>query len=324
MLKAKVNHRRRPFADEAKTRAQKQNPTPPLLNSKKDKTYTKKQLAEIEALRRLRYNDLLNSARNCDMAACIVFPTADEFEIPLSRVCHSSAAKALPKGAHYIVKQKDAVLEQVLLRWLHDQRRKSVPVSGKLMKNAGHFACTVLCDLRDESDGTRSKVPLSFSAWWLDKFRKRYHISHCQLHGEAGGVDLQATEPELIEIRQLCAQYTLTISSTAMRLGYLDGDLDEPTLLLVDSAGSHNDINMRDPYDGVPWKHLRIQRLPVNSTSVTLPLDAGVISAFKRVFLEMLGFETYYARNFDQTTSITNGHAWSLVPYAWDQMKPFT
>lgn len=104
----------------------------------------------------------------------------------------------------------------------------------------------------------------------------------------------------------------------------LDDDLDQPTLLLMDSAGPHNDVDMRDPYGGERWKHLRIRRLPVNSTSVTQPLDAGVISAFKRVFLEMLGFEIYYARNFDQTTSITNGHAWSLVPYAWDQMKPST
>lgn len=104
----------------------------------------------------------------------------------------------------------------------------------------------------------------------------------------------------------------------------LDDDLDQPTLLLMDSAGAHNNVDMRDPYGGVPWRHLHIRRLPVNSTSVTQPLDAGVISAFKRVFLEMLGFETYYARNFDQTTTISNGHAWSLVPYAWDQMKPST
>ncbi|KAG0248500.1 hypothetical protein BGZ95_008026, partial [Linnemannia exigua] len=111
-----------------------------------------------------------------------------------------SAAKALPEGAHYIVKWKDTMLEQVMLCWLHDQRKKNVPVSGKLMKDAGHFACTGLCDLRDESDGSRFKAPLSFSAWWLDKFRKRYHISRCQLHGEAG-VDLEAIEPELMAIR---------------------------------------------------------------------------------------------------------------------------
>ena len=38
----------------------------------------------------------------------------------------------------------------------------------------------------------------------------------------------------------------------------------------------------------------------------------------------MLGFETYYARNFEQATSISNGRAWSLVPYAWEQIKPST
>jgi hypothetical protein len=38
----------------------------------------------------------------------------------------------------------------------------------------------------------------------------------------------------------------------------------------------------------------------------------------------MIGFETYYARNFDQTKTITNGCAWSMVPYAWEQMKPST
>jgi hypothetical protein len=95
-----------------------------------------------------------------------------------------------------------------MLHWLHDQRRKSVPISGGLLKNAGHFACTVLCDLRNESDSTRSKKPLSFTAWWLNKFKRQYHISLCQLRGEAGEVDLEAIEPELVKIRQLCAQYT--------------------------------------------------------------------------------------------------------------------
>ena len=108
MPKTKDNHRRRSFADEAKTRAQKQNPTPPLPNSKKDKTYTIKQLTEIEALRRLRYNDLLNCARNNDMAACMVFPTADEFEIPLSRVCRSLEEQVeLLDIYHYLANRKE-------------------------------------------------------------------------------------------------------------------------------------------------------------------------------------------------------------------------
>lgn len=76
-------------------------------------------------------------------------------------------------------------------------------MSGRLMKNTGHFACTVLADIRDESKGSVSNAPLSFSAWWLGDYKKRYHISHCRLRGEAGEVDLEAIEPELIEIRQL-------------------------------------------------------------------------------------------------------------------------
>ncbi|KAF9079392.1 hypothetical protein BGX23_004209, partial [Mortierella sp. AD031] len=67
-----VKRGRRSFTNEAKTRAQKQNPAPPLHTSKKDKTYTKRELEEINTLRRLRYNDLLSSARNDDMAALIV------------------------------------------------------------------------------------------------------------------------------------------------------------------------------------------------------------------------------------------------------------
>jgi len=107
-------------------------------------------------------------------------------------------------------------------------------------------------------------------------------------------------------------------------LQQLDDELSQPTLLLLDSAGAHSNVDMRDPYYGIPWRHLCIRRLPPNSTSVTQPLDAGVISAFKRAFLEKLGREIYLARNFDQTTSISNGRAWTLIPYVWDEMKPST
>ncbi|KAF9079857.1 hypothetical protein BGX29_005886, partial [Mortierella sp. GBA35] len=116
------------------------------------------------------------------MAALIVFPTVDKFEIPLARVSRSlrtqvelldiyhylekrkenvpffqltlrsfgpalginlpkstfelmlkredelrAAAKTLPDDAHYIVKRKGLVIEQVLLYWLHEQRKKNVP-----------------------------------------------------------------------------------------------------------------------------------------------------------------------------------------------------
>ena len=117
-------------------------------------------------------------------------------------------------------------MEWVLYRWLQDQRKKNVPVAGKLMRNAAHFACTVLCDIRNKSNDGQSQVPLSFSAWWLDKFRKRYNISYCRLQGESGSVDQGAIETQLIEIRNLCAQYTpdtiFNCDETGMYLMELD------------------------------------------------------------------------------------------------------
>lgn len=56
----------------------------------------------------------------------------------------------------------------------------------------------------------------------------------------------------------------------------------------------------------------------------TQPLDTDVISAFKRAFLEKLGREIYHARNFDQTVTISNGRAWTLIPDAWDEIQPST
>lgn len=108
MPKTNVKQGGRLFADEAKMRAQKQNPAPPLLNTKMDKTYTKKQLDEIYLLRRLRYHDLLNTARNDDMTAGVIFPTADQFEIPLSRVSLSLETQVeLLDIYHYLEKRKE-------------------------------------------------------------------------------------------------------------------------------------------------------------------------------------------------------------------------
>ncbi|KAF9149776.1 hypothetical protein BGX20_005900 [Mortierella sp. AD010] len=80
-----ANKRLQSFSDEARLRAKKLKAIPSLLPSKKEKTFTKRELEEIQSVRRLRYNDLLNSARNEDMAAVLVLPNSDQFEIPMSR-----------------------------------------------------------------------------------------------------------------------------------------------------------------------------------------------------------------------------------------------
>ncbi|KAG0250861.1 hypothetical protein BG011_008032 [Mortierella polycephala] len=89
-----------------------------------------------------------------------------------------------------------------------------------------------------------------------------------------------------------------------------DDQLKEPTLLLLDSAPQHTDIDMRNTDE--PWKHTRIQRLPASSTSVTQPLDAGVISVFKRSSLEMLSNETSCIR------------ALTTAPFAWNSITAKT
>jgi len=90
---------------------------------------------------------------------------------------------------------------------------------------------------------------------------------------------------------------------------------------LLDSCPAHNDIDMRDSVNSIPWTYLRIQRLPKNSTSMTQPFDVGIFSVFKRAFLEMLSQETSIIRTPDKSKAIGKGHAWSLLPYAWNQVK---
>lgn len=69
--------------------------------------------------------------------------------------------------------------------------------------------------------------------------------------------------------------------------------------------------------------HIRLERLPPNSTSVSQPLDAGVISVFKRRYVEML-INKAIVKKYATQKKITNGEAWSLIPYAWSQVKAST
>ncbi|KAG0357900.1 hypothetical protein BGZ54_000138 [Gamsiella multidivaricata] len=135
-----------------------------------------------------------------------------------------AAAKTYPTGAHYIVDRKNrksAMIEDVLYRWLQDQRKQNVPVSDKMVKKA----CTILVDLQDNSGDTVSEAPPSFSVAWFDDMadktmskaspsfsasssnaiKRRYRITYCQLHREVESVDPEVIEPELAHIRQLCA-----------------------------------------------------------------------------------------------------------------------
>ena len=103
----------------------------------------------------------------------------------------------------------------------------------------------------------------------------------------------------------------------------LDDTLTNRSLLLIDSCGAHGKPSDEDPLTGETWKQLQIERLPPKSTSVTQPLDQGIISVFKRQYLEMLSNKAV-TQQYATGKKITNGEAWSLIPYAWSHVKAST
>jgi hypothetical protein len=113
----------------------------------------------------------------------------------------------------------------------------------------------------------------------------------------------------------------------------LDDSLSKKTLLLIDSCGAHGKSKRgnskrgtsddNDPLTGETWKHLQIERLPPNATAVTQPLDQGIISVFKRQYLEMLSNKAVTTK-YATGKKVTKGEAWSLIPYAWSHVKAVT
>ncbi|KAI1285624.1 hypothetical protein EDD11_000792, partial [Mortierella claussenii] len=63
-----------------------------------------------------------------------------------------AASKVLPEGAYYIVNRKNVMLEQVLYRWLDEQRKQNIPVNGKMIKQAAVVTYTILADYHDPDD----------------------------------------------------------------------------------------------------------------------------------------------------------------------------
>jgi hypothetical protein len=108
MPKNTVKRVQRSIEKEVQDRVLQQKSTPSFLAYKKDKAYSKKELEDIEVRRRLRYNDILTCARNNDMTAIIMFPTADQFEIPTAKVSLSLQVQVeLLDIYHYLESRKE-------------------------------------------------------------------------------------------------------------------------------------------------------------------------------------------------------------------------
>jgi len=87
--------------------------------------------------------------------------------------------------------------------------------------------------------------------------------------------------------------------------------------LLIDSAPGHC------ASDKLGLKNITIIRLPPGTTSVTQPLDAGIIRSFKvlysREMLQLVARRRELARSTKET--VTNGELWSIIPKAWDMVS---
>ncbi|KAF8944093.1 hypothetical protein BGZ47_004661 [Haplosporangium gracile] len=126
---------------------------------------------------------------------------------------------------------------------VHDQPEEQSGGGGsfygeKMTMKAAQVTYTVLVDEYEKSD-TRDAVVPSFSASWFNTFKKRYQISYSQLHGEAGGVDLVATEPEFATSVQFAPTTHLTTFLTATKPESTSRDLSQShTLSLRRQADS--------------------------------------------------------------------------------------
>ena len=94
-------------------------------------------------------------------------------------------------------------------------------------KEAAKTTYTILADQKYPFDSDSDDTLPSFSASWFDGFKKRHNITYCQLRGEAASVDLEAIEPELVQIRQLCAQYTPDNIYNCDETGFYLKELDQ-------------------------------------------------------------------------------------------------
>ena len=106
-------------------------------------------------------------------------------------------------------------------------------------------------------------------------------------------------------------------------------------LLLVDNYRSHT-AAMRFPQD---FPNIRVEALPANSTSVTQPLDAGIIAVFKRRYRHHVARRAYENSLLAEASAdtgsssravrvsmarISNFEGWQLAAQAWSEVTPRT
>ncbi|KAF9550085.1 hypothetical protein EC957_001571 [Mortierella hygrophila] len=215
------------------------------------------------------------------------------------------------------------MVEDVIIRWLENQRSLHLLVHGKVVRNAAQVTYKIHIDSYESVDsegGDKSGTKTDRGC--------RVSILFC--------INASGTSPALADddawdsLRLLVIGKNIArgVEDESLRMNirktskeWMNRNLN-PLFFYSIPAQAHNSADMRDANNNVPWKFLHIRRLPVNSTSVSQPLDAGVISVFKRAMLNLVWDSISLVRTADISSTITNGKGWSLIPYTWDQLKP--
>ncbi|KAG0222501.1 hypothetical protein BGW41_005957 [Actinomortierella wolfii] len=131
----------------------------------------------------------------------------------------------------------------------------------------------------------------SFIASWRNDFENKFE-------SDAGGVDMAAIEERMDHLREICKTFNPEDIYNADEIGFYLRESSKWSYTTASKTGGikpdrHTMILTRVTLKlSSPGNNLQIERLAPNSTSVTQPRDAGIISVFKCKFLGMLDSQT--------------------------------
>lgn len=76
-------------------------------------------------------------------------------------------------------------VDQALLQWFKQKRTQNVPISGPILQEKAEEFSKILSPSNETSSCSKS---------WIDRFKKRYHISSSKIHGEGASVSAETTK----------------------------------------------------------------------------------------------------------------------------------
>ncbi|XP_066962141.1 tigger transposable element-derived protein 1-like [Macrobrachium rosenbergii] len=232
-----------------------------------------------------------------------------------------TAAITFNKSAKRVVMARNKTIvrmEAALAVWIADCRKKNIALDMNIIQTKARSLCETFATKEPEDDSgerkeaeedeediddpqpemsshsPRKKLQFSASKGWFAKFQKRYGLKSASLHGEAASADTVAAEtyvnetfkkiisegeyqPEQAWItKMLTSNWFHQCFIPQVKVYLAEKGMPFKVLLIMDNAGGHaTDLS----YSGV-----QVEFLPPNMTSLILPMDQGVIRAFKALY----------------------------------------